>query len=68
MSVIVTRKWLINNYLLTYFLLHIMDNNVKEKYTVEQIKNAPKAESKEKPSLPWKSDEEYNKVEPPYED
>lgn len=68
MPVIVTRKWLINNYLLTYFLLHIMDNNVKEKYTVEQIKNAPKAESKEKPSLPWKSDEEYNKVEPPYED
>ena len=68
MFVIVTRKWLINNYLLTYFLLHIMDNNVKEKYTVEQIKNAPKAEGKEKPSLPWKSDEEYNKVEPPYED
>ena len=68
MPVIVTRKWLINNYLLTYFVLHIMDNNVKEKYTVEQIKNAPKAESKEKPSLPWKSDEEYNKVEPPYED
>ena len=68
MSVIVTRKWLINNYLLTYFLLHIIDNNVKEKYTVEQIKNASKAEGKEKPSLPWESDEEYNKVEPPYED
>lgn len=45
-----------------------MDNNVKEKYTVEQIKNAPKAEGKEKPSLPLESDEEYNKVEPPYED
>lgn len=45
-----------------------MDNNVKEKYTVEQIKNAPKAEGKEKPSLHWESDEEYNKVEPPYED
>ena len=45
-----------------------MDNNVKEKYTVEQIKNAPKAEGKEKPSLPWESDEDYNKVEPPYED
>ena len=68
MFVIVTRKWLINNYLLTYFLLHIMDNNVKEKHTVVQIKNAPKTEGKVKPSLPWKSDEEYNKVEPPYED
>ena len=45
-----------------------MDKNVKEKYTVVQIKNAPKADGKEKPSLPWKSDEEYNKVEPPYED
>lgn len=45
-----------------------MDNNVKEKYTVVQIKNAPKTEGKVKPSLPWKFDEEYNKVEPPYED
>lgn len=75
-----------------------MENKDKEKYTAEEIKNAPKGSGKEldnaqfpcygvkvtyrdgrvveevypegmeNPRLPWESDEEYNEVEPPFDE
>ena len=69
------RNRLINNYLLIIILLHIMKSKAKEKHTVEEITYHDVCvveecyqKGREKPRLPWELDEEYDKVEPPYED